>query len=100
MPTIPNRPAFTLAPDWVCEIMSPSSIRRDRIAKMRCYAREGVASVWLVDPIARTLESFRLDRDRWIVLSSHEGDETPRVDPFGEATLRLARWWLPATDPT
>ena len=100
MPTIPNHPAFTLAPDWVCEIMSPSSVRRDRIARMRCYAREGIASVWLVDPIARTLESFRLDGDRWIVLSSHEDDETPRVDPFDEVEIRLARCWLPATDPT
>ena len=99
LPRLPDSPAVTLAPDWVCEVISPSSVRRDRIAKMRCYAREGVASVWLVDPIARTLESFRLDDGRWIVGSSHDGDETPRVDPFAEAELRLTRWWLPATDP-
>jgi Uma2 family endonuclease len=94
MPSVPSVPAITLAPDWLSEIISPSSVRHDRIAKMRCYARVGVASVWLVDPLARTLESLRLDGDRWIVLSSHAGDEVARVEPFAELELRLGRWWL------
>jgi Uma2 family endonuclease len=96
MPTVPNVPAFTLAPDWVCEILEPSSVRHDRISKMRCYAREGVASAWIVDPIARTLESFRLDGGRWTLADSHGGDGTVRVEPFEQAELHLARWWLPA----
>lgn len=96
MATVPNVAAFTLAPDWACEIISPSSVRHDRIAKMRIYAREGVASTWLVDPIARTLESFRLEHELWTVVASHAGDEVVRVDPFAEAEIRLARWWLPA----
>jgi len=95
MPAVPSTPAFDLAPDWVCEILSPSSVRHDRIAKMRCWAREGVAWVWLVDPIARTLESLRLEGDRWTVVGSHAADESVRVDPFAEAELRLSRWWLP-----
>jgi Uma2 family endonuclease len=95
MPVVPNTAAFTLAPDWTCEIISPSSVRHDRIGKMRCYARAGVAWVWLVDPIAHTLETFRLDADRWTVGASHAGDETIRVEPFAEAELRLQRWWLP-----
>jgi Uma2 family endonuclease len=99
MPVFSNTPAFTLAPDWLCEIVSPSSVRRDRIAKMRSYAREGVGSVWLVDPIARTLESFRLDGDRWVLLAVYGDADAPRVDPFAEAELRLVRWWIPATDP-
>src|SRR5206468_4694835 len=67
MSTVPNTAAFTLAPDWLCEIISPSSVRHDRIAKMRKYAREAVAAVWLVDPLARTFESLRLDGMRWTV---------------------------------
>jgi Uma2 family endonuclease len=94
MPAVPNVAAFTLAPDWLCEIISPSSARHDRIAKMRCYAREGVASVWLVDPLARTLESFRLDGGRWTVVASHAADEVVRVEPFEAVEIRLARWWL------
>jgi Uma2 family endonuclease len=95
MPTVPNAPAITLAPDWLCEIISPSSVRHDRIAKMRCYAREGVAWVWLVDPLARTLETFRLDGDHWTVVASHAGDEVAQVEPFAGPEIRLGRWWLP-----
>ena len=95
MPVVPDAPAISLAPDWLCEILSPSSVHHDRIAKMRCYAREGVASVWIVDPIARTLESLRLEGARWTVVSSHGGDETARVEPFAAVEIRLGRWWLP-----
>jgi Uma2 family endonuclease len=94
MPTVPNAPAFTLPPDWLCEIISPSSVRHDRIAKMRCYAREGVAWVWLVDPLARTLETFRLEGDRWTVVASHAGEEVTQVEPFAGPEIRLGRWWL------
>ena len=93
MPTVPNVTAFTLAPDWLCEIISPSSVRHDRIAKMRCYAREGVTWAWLVDPIARTLEVFHLDGSHWTVAASHAGDEVAQVEPFAGTELRLCRWW-------
>lgn len=95
MPTMPDVPALTVAPDWVCEIVSPSSVRHDRIAKMRCYARAAVGWVWLVDPIARTLESFRLSGDGWTLASSHATDETARAEPFAALEIPLARWWLP-----
>ena len=96
MPILPNTPAICLAPDWVCEILSPASVRHDRIVKLRRYAREGVACVWLVDPNARTLESLRLEGDRWTVVASHAEDEIVRVEPFAAVELRLERWWLPA----
>jgi hypothetical protein len=62
---------------------------------MRCYAREGVSSVWLVDPLARTLESLRRDGERWMVAASHAEGETVQVEPFSDVMLRLERWWLP-----
>ena len=96
LPTMPNAAALSLPPDWLCEIISPSSVRHDRIAKMRAYARNGVAAVWLVDPIARTLENHRLDDGRWLVVSRHAGDETARIEPFDAIELRLARWWIDA----
>ncbi|MEA2625799.1 MAG: hypothetical protein QOD06_1844, partial [Candidatus Binatota bacterium] len=61
MPKFPNVAAFTLAPDWLCEVISPSTARLDRSRKMRVYAREGVAHLWLVDPLARILEIYRLE---------------------------------------
>jgi len=94
MPAVPNTPAFVMAPDWLCEIISPSSVRHDRIKKMRCYAREGVTSVWLVDPLARTLETFRLETDHWTVVGSHADDEVVHVEPFAGLEIQLGRWWL------
>jgi Uma2 family endonuclease len=96
MPTVPNVAAIALAPDWVSEVISLASVRHDRIVKMRCYAREGVGWVWLVDPIARTLESLHLAGDRWTVVSSYAGDEVAQVEPFADVQLRLDRWWLSA----
>lgn len=95
MPTVPNVPAVTLAPDWLCEITSPSSARWDRIVKLRVYARVGVAWVWLVDPLAQTVECFRLQDGAWTVHASHAADEVVRLDPFAGAEIRLSRWWLP-----
>lgn len=50
MPELPDVAAFELAPDWVCEVLSPSTQGHDRVKKMRVYGREGVGHVWLVDP--------------------------------------------------
>jgi Uma2 family endonuclease len=61
MPQIADTAAFELAPDWVCEILSPSNAATDRTAKMPSYARERVGHSWLVDPATRTLEVYRLE---------------------------------------
>jgi Uma2 family endonuclease len=94
MSRIPNVPWFDLAPDWLCETLSPSTARIDRTRKLRIYAREGVRHVWLVDPLARTLEVLALDRDRWIVAENHGGDDVVRAAPFAAIELALARLWL------
>ena len=93
LPAIPNAAFFDIAPDWVCEVISPSSGRIDRTRKMPIYAREHVQHLWLVDPTARTLEVYRLDADRWIVDSAHGGPDTVHVAPFDAAEVDLRRWW-------
>jgi Uma2 family endonuclease len=93
LPAMPKTAFFQTAPDWVCEVISPSSGRVDRTRKMPIYAREHVQHLWLVDPIARTLEVYRLDGDRWIVAATHGGPETARVAPFDAAEVDLRRWW-------
>ena len=95
MPAIPNVVGITLVPDWVCEVISPSTGRLDRTRKMPVYAREGVTHLWLVDPLARTLEVYRLEAGRWAVVGSHGGDEASRVEPFEAITLDMGRWWMP-----
>ena len=95
MPVFPNVEAFELAPDWVCEVVSPSTVRLDRVRKMAVYAREKVTNLWLLDPLAHTLEVYRLEADGWFVVSTHAGAERVRVEPFDAVELDMTRWWLP-----
>ena len=94
MPTIPNVAAMTLAPDWLCEVLSPSTARLDRARKMRVYAREGVGHLWLLDPLARLLEVYRLDGEHWVLVATYAGDDAIRAEPFDALALTMRRWWL------
>jgi Uma2 family endonuclease len=93
MPTIPDVAYFELPPDWLCEVVSPTTGRLDRVRKMPVYAREGVGHLWLVDPITRTLEVYQLDARRWAVLSTHGGNDIIRAEPFAELDIDISRWW-------
>lgn len=99
MPAFPKVPFFSLAPDWVCEVVSPSTGRIDRGAKMRLYARTGIHSLWLVDPLLQTLEVYRLEAGRWVVVDTYTGEAVVRVEPFDAIELRLGRWWVPDEPP-
>jgi Uma2 family endonuclease len=94
MPVLPNVPAFTQAPDWACEVVSPTTAGADRVHKMRIYARESVGHLWLVDALAKTLEVYRLDNGHWVVASTHAGGERIRAEPFAAVELDISRWWL------
>lgn len=96
LPTLPEATGFTVAPDWVCEVVSPSSARRDRVRKMQLYASFQVAALWLVDPLARVLESYRLEGGAWVVAGTWGGSVTVRVPPFQGIELDLDEWWIPA----
>jgi Uma2 family endonuclease len=93
MPTVPDVAYFTLAPDWACEVISPSTGAIDRGRKTRLYAREGVGHLWIVDPILRTLEVYHLETGRWVVASTHAGAEEVRAEPFDAVPLDMRRWW-------
>jgi Uma2 family endonuclease len=93
MPEVPPTAYLTLAPDWACEVLSDSTRRIDRGAKMRIYAREGVSHVWLVDPIDETLEVFRLDGASYLYIASHQGDVSVGIEPFEAVELELAALW-------
>jgi len=95
MPKLPDAAYFDLAPDWVCEVISPSTGRLDRVRKVRIYAREGIGHAWLVDPIQRSLEILRLENDRWTLASAHEEGERVRAEPFDAIELDLSALWSP-----
>jgi Uma2 family endonuclease len=94
MPELPETAYFPLAPDWICEVLSPSTEKEDRNEKMPLYAREGVSWAWLIDPIARTLEVYVLgERGHWRKPSLHRGDSRVRAVPFDAIELNLADLW-------
>ncbi|MDC0676327.1 Uma2 family endonuclease [Sorangium atrum] len=84
---------YNVAPDWVCEVISPRTERVDRGKKMRIYRREGVRHAWLINPVAQTLEVYRLDDGPWSLLDTYEGDEIVRPEPFEAVELPLASLW-------
>lgn len=90
---LPETAWFELAPDWACEVLSPSTARRDRSQKMAIYAREQVPHLWLVDPVAETLEVFGLQAGRWVILGVHAGDAKVRAEPFDAIEIDLAALW-------
>jgi Uma2 family endonuclease len=100
LPRMPRGHRFEVAPDWVCEILSPGTARKDRVVKMPIYARHGVGHLWLVDPLERTLEAYALHDGQWLVIGLFDGDDVARVAPFEELALNLAHLWPePETNP-
>lgn len=93
MPEMPRVPYFELAPDWVCEILSPSTAGLDRVKKLAIYLREGVGHVWFVDPEGRTLEVLRREGERYVVAQTFEGDDPIRAEPFDAIELELGALW-------
>jgi len=94
MPAIPDTAFFSLAPDWVCEVLSPSTERIDRGRKLRIYAEAGVAHAWLVNPAERTLEVLRLREGAWTIVAVCSDSDTVRVEPFDAIELVLGRLWV------
>jgi Uma2 family endonuclease len=93
LPRVPAAAYTTLEPDWVCEVLSPSTASLDRVKKLTIYAREQVGHEWLIDPAARTLEVLRLEGGRWTILATHAGSDVVRAEPFTEIDLELASLW-------
>lgn len=94
LPRLPDVAAMTLAPCWVCEVLSPATARRDRELKMAIYAREGVSHLWLVDPALHTLEVYRLTPEGWLLLGVHAGHVQVRAEPFDAVPMDLGQLWL------
>jgi Uma2 family endonuclease len=95
MAIYPTDAYVTLAPDWVCEVLSPSTAVLDRKLKLRVYARERVSHVWLIEPQLKTLEVLRLEQGRWVVVDTFSGVDRIRAEPFEAIELDLAPLWLP-----
>ena len=97
MPVFPDTAFCELAPDWVCEVLSPSTRALDRGAKQTIYAREKVRHMWFVDPGARSLEALELRGGRWVELARLTGGATVSLPPFDAIQFCLGDLWATPT---
>lgn len=93
-PGWPRENWFSTVPDWICEILSPSTARNDRIKKMYIYGGHQVQYLWLADPRDRTLEVFRLKAGEWVKLAGFAEDDRVRAEPFLEVEWELGNLWV------
>ena len=93
MPEMPDVVGFTLPPDWICEVLSPSTERLDRAGKLAVYRRERVPHIWLINPIAETLEVMRLEGDRYSLIDTFAGETEVRAEPFDAVPMLLGLLW-------
>lgn len=93
MPSMPDAAWIELVPDWVCEVLSPSTEAKDRGTKRRIYAEQGLRYYWLVDPRTKVLEAFVLSEGKWLLLDVVLNNATVAVAPFDAAPFSLAALW-------
>ncbi len=89
MPEFPETAFVILAPDWVCEVLSPSTRDLDRHGKRQVYGREGVGHLWFIDPAARDLEAFELRDGEWVLVATARNDDPVSIPPFEAITFPL-----------
>lgn len=94
LPALPAGHRFEVVPDWVCEILSPSTASKDREVKLPLYARYRVEHAWLVDPIARRLEANARNGDEWRLILEAGEAQTVEIPPFSGVPLALGTLWL------
>jgi len=83
-----------VAPDWICEILSPGTMRLDKTKKMPIYAKHGVDCIWLINPMDKTLDAFRLVSGGWLLFGAFLENDKVQAEPFQEIEIDLAELWL------
>ncbi len=89
LPTLPDTAYIETPPDWVCEVLSPSTARIDRTDKLAVYATFGVKHCWYVDPLAKTLEVFALQGDKWLLAATFKDADAVTAPPYEAHTFAL-----------
>jgi Uma2 family endonuclease len=89
---------ITVVPDWVCEVLSPSTAAHDKITKRAVYARSGIRHYWIIDVDAHTLKAFELLDQRWLLAGTYGDDALARIAPFEQIELAVRRLFLPKAE--
>ncbi len=93
MPVLPDTAWFEIVPDWICEILSPSTAKIDRMEKMPIYASLGVEHFWLIDPQLQILEAYELHKKKWVLLQTIDNDSSVSIAPFHDISFSLSSLW-------
>jgi Uma2 family endonuclease len=93
LPSLPDEAYVSVPPDWICEVVSPSTVALDRVRKLAIYAREQVSHAWIIDPLAQTLEVLRLENARWTIVGTWDAEATVCVEPFEALEWDLTLLW-------
>jgi Uma2 family endonuclease len=93
LPTLPDEVGIAVAPDWVCEVLSPSTRTYDLTEKRDIYREQGVGWLWFVDPLSKTLEAFALRDGSWVLIAALHDDAEVAVAPFEAAPFALSALW-------
>lgn len=89
----PKKGPYVVMPDWICEVLSPGTARKDRTRKLPLYAKHRVGHVWLIDPVVQTLEVYRLQAETWGLVRTFGADDKAHAEPFEAVELDLAMIW-------
>ncbi|CAM4045334.1 Uma2 family endonuclease [Corallococcus sp. ZKHCc1 1396] len=92
-PTLPQGPSIDRTPDWICEVMSPSTAKLDLATKLPRYARAGILHAWLIDPVHHVLQVFRQAHGLWELKSTFVDEDRVRAEPFEKLELTLMPFW-------
>ncbi|MGV3625889.1 MAG: Uma2 family endonuclease [Archangium sp.] len=93
IPTFPTERPVKDRPDWVCEVLSPSNARTDRVEKLRTYHQHGIPHYWLVDPREETLTVFRYSPGGYVVALVAGREARVKAEPFDAITLQVGRFF-------
>jgi Uma2 family endonuclease len=93
LPELPMDASIDVVPDWVCEVLSPTTRRHNLPVKKPFYAKVGVSHHWVVDIDARTISAYRLAGGLWVELGTYGDEHEARIEPFEDVPLDVSAWW-------
>ncbi len=93
MPKLPETAFFETPPDWICEVISPSTARYDRGEKRDIYAAHKILHLWLIEPDRRVLEAFELQNGKWTLIATRANNDEITIAPFAEVPFSLGALW-------
>ena len=79
--------------ELVVEILSPWSVRRDRVTKAALYARFGIGHYWLLDPEERVFEVYEAAGGEYRPIATHGATGTMRTSLFPELEIDVSTLW-------